>query len=120
MSLLDDAFEPFVFVTKTFVPDGEGGMISAWTDGKDEFMATADFSTSSLSKIADKLTEKVNCTITTRKAVTLEPMDVIKRVSDGQYFRITSDGKNKKTPNAASLDMRQSTAELWSLPTTSV
>ena len=116
MSLLSEAYEPFVFVTKSFQPDGEGGMIPTWTDGKDEFSATADFATSSLSKIADKLTDKVNCTITTPKAITLEPMDVIKRLSDGQYFRITSDGKNKKTPASASLDMRQSSAELWTLP----
>lgn len=117
MSLLEEAFEPFVFVSKTFVPDGEGGMISTWTDGTDEFPATADFASSSLGKIADKLTERVNCTITTRKSISLEPMDVIKRLSDGQYFRIRSDGKNKKTPASASLDMRQSDAELWTLPT---
>ena len=115
MSLLSDAYEPFVFVNKSMQSDGEGGYIVVWTEGV-EFPATADFSTSSLSKIADALTEKVNCTITTSKAVTLEPMDVVKRKSDGQYFRITSDGKNKKTPESASLDMRQSSAELWKLP----
>lgn len=116
MSLLSEAYEDFVYVTKSFVPDGEGGMIPTWTDGKDTFKATADFATSSLSKIADKLTERVNCIITTSKAVTLEPMDVIKRLSDGQCFRIRSDGKNKKTPVSAYLNMRQSEAELWTLP----
>lgn len=120
MSLLSEAFEPFVFVSKTLVPDGEGGMIPAWVESKDEFMATADFATSTLSTIANKLTERTNCTITTSKAVTLEPMDVIKRVEDGQYFRITSSGKNSKTPESASLDMRQSTAELWTLPDSNI
>ena len=115
MSLLSEAYEPFVFVEKSRRPDGEGGYIVVWTDGA-EFSATADFANSSLSKIADALTEKVNCIITTSKAVTLEPMDVVKRKSDGQYFRVTSDGKNKKTPEAATLDMRQSSAELWTLP----
>ena len=117
MSLLSAAYEPFVYVTKTYVPDGEGGMKATWTDGKDEFPATADFATSSVAEIANKLTERVNCTITTSRAITLEPMDVIKRVSDGQYFRITSDGKNKKTPKSAALDMRQSSAELFVKPT---
>ena len=116
MSLLTEAFEPFVFVSKKLVSDGEGGMIPTWEEGKDEFLATADFATSTLSTIANKLTERVNCTITTTKSTTLEPMDVIKRKSDGQYFRITTDGKNKKTPESASLDMRQSSAELWTLP----
>lgn len=115
MSLLSEAYETFAFVTKARELDGEGGYIITWKEGV-EFLATADFATSSLQNIADALTERVNCTITTPKAVVLEPMDVIKRKSDGQYFRITSDGKNKKTPESASLDMRQSSAELWVLP----
>lgn len=117
MSLLDNAYEPFVYVTKTLVPDGEGGMDPTWTDGKDEFQATADFPTSITATIADKLTERVNCTITTPKAITLSAMDVIKRVSDGTYFRILSDGTLMKTPASATLDMRQSKAEIWALPT---
>ena len=117
MSLLTDSFEPFVFVNKSFVSDGEGGGYFTWTDSEETFLATADFASSTIAQIANALTEKVNCTITTTKAITLEPMDVIKRVEDGQYFRITSDGKNKKTPESAYLDMRQSTAEIWTLPT---
>lgn len=116
MSLLESAYEPFIFINKTFVPDGEGAGHFSWTEG-DEFMATADFATSSLARIADKLTENVSCTITTPKSMILEPMDVIKRKEDGQLFRITSDGKNKKTPASAALNMRQSTAILWELPT---
>lgn len=116
MSLLSEAYEPFNFIEKSPQPDGEGGYITVWTEGA-EFQATADFSTSSLSNIADKLTERVNCVITTSKAITLEPMDVIKRQSDGTYFRILSDGANNKTPNSAGLDMRQSKAEIWNLPT---
>lgn len=115
MSLLDSAYEPFRFIEKRFSPDGEGGFIPTWSEGA-EFKATADFATSSLSKIADALTEKVSCTITTSRTIVLEPMDVIQRISDGQYFRVTSDGKNKKTPVSASLDMRQVSAELWRLP----
>lgn len=116
MSLLSDAFEPFNFIEKKFAPDGEGGYTTVWTKGA-EFQATADFANSNLQTIADALTERVNCTITTSKAITLEPMDVIQRQSDGTYFRIRSDGANTKTPDSAGLDMRQSKAEIWSLPT---
>lgn len=116
MSLLSEAYEPFNFIEKTRQPDGEGGYITTWTEGA-EFQATADFANSSLANIADKLTERVNCTITTSRAVTLEPMDVIRRKSDGTYFRILSDGANNKTPASAGLDMRQSKAEIWTLPT---
>lgn len=116
MNLLTEAYETFYFIEKKYQPDGEGGYRPTWTKGV-EFQATADFSSSNLQTIADALTERVNCTITTSKAVTLEPMDVIQRQSDGTYFRILSDGANAKTPDSAGLDMRQSKAEIWTLPT---
>jgi hypothetical protein len=118
MSLLSEAFEPFVFVDKIRQADGEGGYITTWKEGA-EFMAVANTPNSTISEIANALTERINYTITTSKAVTLEAMDVIKRVSDGRYFRITSDGSDNRTPESATLDMRQSTAEVWQLPTSS-
>ena len=93
MSLLSDAYEPFYFIEKRFVPDGAFGLKPTWTQGA-EFLATANFPNSSLSKIADKLTEKTNCTITTSKAIKLDAMDVIQRKSDGTIFRILSSGKD--------------------------
>lgn len=115
MSLLSDAFEPFYFIEKKFVSDGAGGLIPTWTRGE-EFQATANFPNSSTAIIADKMTEKTNCTITTSRAITLDFMDVIQRKEDGQCFRILSNSKENKTPASASLDMRQSRAELWSPP----
>lgn len=116
MSLLEEAFEDFLFVSKTFVPDGEGGGYFIWTESKEAFKATANFPKSSLARIADSMTERENCTVTTPKAITLDYMDVIKRVSDGVYFRILSNGRDNKTPESAWLDMRQSNAEVYKLP----
>lgn len=115
MSLLSQAYEPFVFMEKSLAPDGFGGYTRTWSEGT-RFQATADFHQSATAAIADKLTERVNCTITTSKSVILDAFDVIKRLSDGQVFRILSDGKNNKTPRSATLDMRQSQAELWVIP----
>lgn len=115
MSLLSEAYETFYFIEKKFVSDGAFGLKPTWTQGA-EFMATANFPNSSLSKIADKITEKTNCTITTSKAIELEAMDVIQRKEDGTIFRILSSGKENKTPESAYLDMRQSQAEVWTLP----
>ncbi len=115
MSLLSAAYEPFYFIEKQFKPDGAGGLIPTWTRGA-RFDATANFPISSLSDIANKLTEKINCTVTTPKSITLEAMDVIQREEDGLYFRILSSGGMNKTPNSASLDMRQSRAEVWTPP----
>ena len=55
-------------------------------------------------------------TITTKKAVTLQYHDIVKRVSDGKVFRVTSDGDDQKTPASATLDMRNVTAEEFDLP----
>lgn len=115
MSLLSDAYEPFYIIEKKFVPDGAGGLVPTWTQGA-EFQATANFPNSSLSDIAEKLTEKVTCTVTTSRAITLDFMDVIQRKSDGLILRITSNGNENKTPKGAGLDMRQSKAEIWNPP----
>ena len=118
MSLLSEAYEPFVFMVKNFTPDGEGGFASlspTWTEGA-TIQATADFPQQTGTKIADAIRQKITCVVTTPKAITLQHNDVIKRVSDGIYFRITTDGTFRKTPKSATLDMRQSDAEVWELP----
>ncbi|MDE6789846.1 MAG: hypothetical protein K2J47_11100 [Ruminococcus sp.] len=115
MSLLTDLFETFNFIEKSPKPDGQGGFDINWTEGI-EFQAYARLDNSIQSKIAEKLGVTSLYTITTNKNVTLENNDVIKRKSDGKFFRITSNGDDNKTPDGASLNMRQVSAELWVLP----
>lgn len=115
MSLLTDAFEPFVMLDKTTAPDGYGGFISTWAEGA-EFPAAATFDTSIEARVAGVQGVTSLYTITTTKAVNLQYHDVLKRLSDNKVFRVTSDGDDKKTPASATLNMRQVTAEEWSLP----
>jgi hypothetical protein len=115
MSLLDNAFEPFKFMTKERVPDGVGGFITTWTEGA-EFSATSRLDNSTVAKIAQAQGVTAVYTIITRKNITLEFHDVVKRVRDGKIFRVTSDGDDKRTPSTATLDMRSVSAEEWSLP----
>lgn len=118
MSLLLDSYEPFAFMVKDFIPDGEGGFKSltpTWSEGA-IIEATADFPQQSGVKIADALRQKITCVVTTPKSITLKQNDVIKRLSDGTYFRINTDGTFRQTPKSATLDMRQSDAEVWQLP----
>ena len=42
--------------------------------------------------------------------------DVFKRVSDGQVFRVTSNGDDGAAPECATFAFYQSTAEEWRLP----
>ena len=54
-------------------------------------------------------------TVTTAKAMNLQYHDVFRRARDNKVFRVTSDGDDKITPDSATLDMRQVSAEEWSL-----
>lgn len=114
MSLLDDALETCVMMDKTTQPDGYGGYISTYADGA-EFKAAIVFDTSLEARTADKQGVTSLYTVTTSRALTLEYHDVFKRVRDNKIFRVTSDGDDKFTPASATLDMRQVTAEEFSL-----
>lgn len=114
MSLLDDAMETCVIMDKTTQPDGYGGYISTYREGA-QFKAAIVFDTSIEARVADKEGVTSLYTVTTPKALTLEYHDVFKRLRDNKVFRVTSDGDDKFTPASATLDMRQVTAEEFSL-----
>ena len=116
MSLIDSAMTSVVLLDKKHVPDGEGGFITTYEEGA-VFDAAITFDASMTARIAQAQGVTSRYTITTRKSVVLEYHDVLRRVSDGKIFRVTSDGDDKFTPASASLNMRQVTAEEWRLPT---
>ena len=112
MSLLQQAMTDVVAMEKTRVSDGEGGFIVDWTDGV-MFKAAITFDTSMQSRIGEKQGVSSRYTVTTSKNAKLEFHDVIRRLNDGKIFRITSDGDDKKTPDSASFQFLQVTAEEW-------
>ncbi|MDE6678811.1 MAG: hypothetical protein K2K02_07200 [Ruminococcus sp.] len=114
MDLLDTQMETFCYLNVSKLPDGEGGISTVWTDGA-EFKANARLDNSTQAKIAEQMGVTSLYTITTKKSITLEYHEVIKRLSDGEIFRITSNGKDNKTPDSATLNMRQVSAEKWRL-----
>ena len=114
MSLLDDAYEPFAMMDKTSDLDEYGSIVRTWKEGA-KIKAVATFDTSTEARVGAAQGVTSLYTITTPRAINLKYYEVIKRVSDGKIFRITSDGDDKKTPSSAHLDMRQVTAEEWKL-----
>lgn len=114
MSLLDEAMEKFVMMDRMTIPDGYGGYKSVWQDGV-SFDAAAVLDTSMQARIGEKQGVTALYTITTPKAMNLQYHDVARRLSDGKIFRVTSDGDDKKTPASATLNMRQVSAEEWSI-----
>ena len=114
MSLLDNAFENFTIVNKSVVDDGYGGVTTTWTDGA-TIKGAMVLDTSAEMRTAQAMGSKSAYTLTVRKSIELDYHTVLRRQSDSQIFRLTSNTDDKKTPPTATLDMRQYTAEEWTL-----
>lgn len=116
MSLLTDSMDECVLLNKVSVPDGYGGKIDTWAVSEVKFLSAITFNTSMEARVAESQGVHSLYTVTTGREFTLEYHDVFMRHRDGKIFRVTSDGDDSYTPAVASLNMRQVTAEEWSLP----
>lgn len=114
MSLLENAYEDFTIVNKLIIDDGYGGLTETWQDGA-TIKGVMVFDSSAQMKIAQAIGVTSSYTFTVKKAVELDFHTVVRRESDKKIFRLTSNSDDKKTPNDAGLDMRQYSAEEWSL-----
>ena len=114
--LIDCVKVPCVFMVKKSEPDGSGGNNTEWTEGE-SFDAAIIRDTSTEARIAEADGKVELYTITVSRSVHLKFHAVIKRLSDGKTFRITSDNADKRTPVCTALDIAQSTAEAWRLTT---
>ena len=114
--LIDCMMVPCVFMEQKRTPDGSGGYDTTWEDGE-PFKAAIIRDTSTEARIAEAAGTVEAYTVTVSRSVHLKYHAVIKRLSDGKTFRITSDNAEKKTPVCTALDIAQSTAEAWRLTT---
>lgn len=115
MSLLDKAFESYIILNAQKVDDGYGGTVTTWVEGA-KIQCAFQFNNSIEAKTAEAQGVTSVYTLTTRKNVTLQYHDVLRRVRDGKIFRITSDGDDLYTPDSAGLNMRNVSAEEFVLP----
>lgn len=116
MSLLNEFKTPCVMLEKRRTPDGEGGFITDWSEGA-RFEAAITYNNSIEAVAAEKQGVTSLYTVTTSKNAKLEYHDVFRRLSDKKIFRVTSDGDDVVTPQRATFQFSQVTAEEWSLPT---
>lgn len=114
--LIDCMMESCVFMVKKAEPDGSGGSNTEWAEGE-PLRAAITLDTSTEARIAEASGTVDVYTVTVSRSVHLKYHAVIKRLSDGKTFRITSDNTEKKTPLCTALDIAQSTAEAWRLTT---
>lgn len=114
MSLIDTFKTRCQLMEKTRVPDGEGGWTTSWVAGV-EFDAAIVLDTTLQARVAEKEGMTAVYTVTTDRSLPLDFHDVFRRLSDGKTFRVTSDSTDKHTPDVASFQFAQVTAEEWSL-----
>lgn len=114
MSLLSESMTKCTYLVKTPVDDGYGGYDITWVDGVN-FDAAIVLDNSMQARTAEKAGVTALYTVTTSKGINLQFHDVFRREEDKKIFRVTSDGDDKKTPNSASLNMRQVSAEEYIL-----
>lgn len=115
MSLIAEAMEKSYIMDKTTTKDSYGSVKTVWKEGA-EILVAYSMDSSAEARIASQQGVNNRFTLYTKKSVILRFPDVIKRDSDGKYFRITSDGDDRRTPNSAGLDLRAVEAEEWELP----
>lgn len=116
MSLLDEYKEDFAYMDKTHSRDDEGNPIVVWTESAVSFKAAIRFDNSIQAKRAHVEGVEDLYTIITDKSIDLEYNDVVKRLKDGTTFRVTTSGKDNKTPASAGLNMRAVSAKVWVIP----
>lgn len=115
MTMMYEVFmKPCVFMEKKRVSDGLGGYTTEWTEGA-SLEAAIQKNETIQAKIAEKQGVTELYTITTNRNVPLDFHDVIKRVSDGMIFRVTSNIKDNKSPTFSAINIGQVTAEAWVL-----
>ena len=115
MSLLNEMMTACTMIDERHIDDGMGGMITTYVDGP-SFSAAIRKDSSMEARIAQHDGVTAVYTITTKRNIHLEYHNLLRRERDGKIFRVKSDGDDVATPNSASLDMRQVTAEEWRLP----
>lgn len=115
MSLIDTMKTPCTMIDKQTVSDGMGGTVTQWVDGA-KFDAAVIKDSSMNARIAEKQGVTEVYTVTTGKNVQLDFHDVFRRDSDGAVFRVTSNVTDSRTPDVASFQFGQVTAERWVLP----
>lgn len=112
MSLLDEFEEKFVFIDETKTPDGDGGFITSYKDGI-VFRMPQEHNTTIEAQKAEREGTASAYTFLPKKGMVFDYHDIFRRVSDGQYFRVTSPSGEDKTPDSSTLDRSMIKAEKW-------
>ena len=110
MNLLKQAMESFKVMNHVRTDDEFGGYLDTWTEGA-TFKAAIAKNASVEQLVAEQQGVAESFTIVTGLDITLDYHDVVKRVSDGAYFRITSKTVDSTAHPASTVKIAKVTAE---------
>lgn len=114
--LIETLFEKHVFINRIIVSDGEGGLITTYTEGA-VFDATVTVNKSlveAVRNIGNKDLPVPKYNVATPHNAKLEFGDIFKNIETDQYYIVT--GKTASAPKIASYQYNLVTAEEWELP----
>ena len=113
-NLLYQIMTPCKIMNHIRADDALGGFTESWEEG-----ATFDASITKDSSVETLIAERQGVseiyTVVTKRSFLLNYHDVIKRVSDGAIFRITSNAKDMEAHPASTVQIARVTAERWEL-----
>lgn len=111
-ALIFDLMESCCIMDKSTSDDLLGGTKETWSEGAPIDAAIIKNSTTE-AVVAEKQGVSEIFTIVTKSSVMLDYHDVIKRLSDGELFQVTSRGKDSEAPEMSTIPIRKVTAERW-------
>ena len=115
MSLLDEYAVECVTQVKTRVPDPVGGYNIRFIDGI-AFAAAWEYESAPEIVVAEKQGVNRTYRIYVDKTLDLDYHEIFRRTDNGQYYRVTNPGTDRKTPSFSRLNKRLIEVEKWELP----
>ena len=112
MALIHEMMENCCYVNRAIVDDAYGSTTETFTDGA-QFKASIIKNTTTEAQIAAQQGINELYTIVVLKGTVLQLNDIVKRISDGIKFRVTSNTLDSEAPNRSSVKIAKVTAERW-------
>ena len=115
MSLMDEYSVSCVLLVKTRSEDPVGGYTTVWTDGA-QFSAAWEYESAAVMTVAEQQGVSRTYRIYVDKTLDLDFHEVFRRTDNGQIYRVTNPGTDRKTPSFSRLNKRLIEVEKWELP----
>lgn len=115
MSLMDEYNVPCVLLVKTRADDPVGGYKTTWRDGI-TFDAAWEFESAPEITVAEQQGVARTYRIYVPKTLDLDYHEAFRRTDNGQVYRVTNPGTDRKTPSFSALNKRLLEVEKWAPP----